>query len=377
MAVERALGSLSGEAWLGPLVIILFADADDYVRYVSPLEEDREFFRTAAVCIRDGYVHIALRPYPLDTLETASIHEITHACLSHLVLPLWLEEGITQWAETAVFAGKSSLELNREDVEAIRGHWRGQSLSDFWWGSGFHTVGERQKHSYGLARILFHWILSDHPKRLPDFVRDAHESDAGEGSAREHLGMGLAELAGRFLGPGDWEPVPPDAPALRRRAVLFAEREQWGPAMADFEESLRLEPEAPEGYCGRGHLRRLLGDFAAAVADYEQALQLEPDRGDFHNNLAWLLATCPVAAHRDGERSLVHAQRACELSPIIPWYCLGTLAAAHAEAGDFEEAVSWATESLESAPEEELPGCEARLEQYRRREPYRTGADGR
>jgi hypothetical protein len=62
---------------------------------------------------------------------------------------------------------------------------------------------------------------------------------------------------------------------------------------------------------------------------------------------------------------------ACERLGYDPWYCLGTLAAAHAEAGDFEEAVRWAKESLRGAPDVERAGCKERIKLYQDEQPYR------
>jgi hypothetical protein len=41
-AVVDALGSLAGESWFGPLVVLLFADVDTYCLYTSPFDPERE-----------------------------------------------------------------------------------------------------------------------------------------------------------------------------------------------------------------------------------------------------------------------------------------------------------------------------------------------
>ena len=53
---------------------------------------------------------------------------------------------------------------------------------------------------------------------------------------------------------------------------------------------------------------------------------------------------------------------------------LGTLAAAHAEAGDFDEAVKWQKNALESSdelPKEEVEKMRSRLKLYEAGKPYR------
>jgi tetratricopeptide (TPR) repeat protein len=91
------------------------------------------------------------------------------------------------------------------------------------------------------------------------------------------------------------------------------------------------------------------GDFAGAIAAYHQALQSHPDLPDLLNNLAWLLATCPEASRRNGPEAVQRAERACELTHYNLTPLVGTLAAAYAEAGRFEEAILMAEKACAQA----------------------------
>jgi hypothetical protein len=82
-----------------------------------------------------------------------------------------------------------------------------------------------------------------------------------------------------------------------------------------------------------------------------------------------------VEEHRNGGRALQHAHKACELSGFSSWFCAGTLAAAHAEFGDFKEAGTWVKASLRLAPEEERAGCKERLRLYKEGKPSREMAE--
>jgi protein O-mannosyl-transferase len=93
----------------------------------------------------------------------------------------------------------------------------------------------------------------------------------------------------------------------------------------------------------------MLGRFGEAAQQYRLALAQSPDATEWLNNLAWLLATCPEDAVRDGPEAVRLAQHACELTKYETTIYLGTLAAAQAEAGRFAAAVSTAQKACDNA----------------------------
>ena len=111
---------------------------------------------------------------------------------------------------------------------------------------------------------------------------------------------------------------------------------------------------------------------------YRLALQLQPDQVQALNNLAWLLAASPADNLRDGAEAVRLAERACALSEQREPVFLGTLAAAYAEAGRFEDAIKAAEKARDTATAAGLKDVAERNSQllslYRAGKPVRDGA---
>ncbi len=126
------------------------------------------------------------------------------------------------------------------------------------------------------------------------------------------------------------------------------------------------------GYIARSRIWKAEGQFDRAMADLDRAIQIDPQDTTALNRLAWFWATCLDPKYRDGKNAVKLATRACELDGWKTPYPIGTLAAADAEAGDFDSAVKWQTKAnaLYSGVKDKADG-EARLELYREKKPYR------
>lgn len=142
-------------------------------------------------------------------------------------------------------------------------------------------------------------------------------------------------------------------------------------SLMDLSEHLRLHPQDALAYLSRASLRRAQNDLPAALADFNTAYRLAPDDPQVCNSLAWVLATCPDPQFRDGTRAVAIARQACRVTEWKHPYCLGTLAAALAETGSFDEAIRWQTEALDLYPDSEKDAGQARIELYRVGQPHR------
>jgi tetratricopeptide (TPR) repeat protein len=160
-------------------------------------------------------------------------------------------------------------------------------------------------------------------------------------------------------------------PAYLSRAAEWQAKRENEKAVVDYNVVIRLDPENASAYCRRGVAWSGLKAYAKSVADLERAIQLGSQDPAAYERLAWIRATCPVARLRDGKKALEAAARACELTRSKDASCLSTLAAAHAEAGDFDSAVRWQAEANRLEPNAEKRGeGDARLRLYREGKPY-------
>jgi tetratricopeptide (TPR) repeat protein len=149
-------------------------------------------------------------------------------------------------------------------------------------------------------------------------------------------------------------------------------------AVVHYQKALQIKPDSVEAHINLGNALLKSGRTDEAITHYQRALQIKPDFLEVLNNLAWLLATCPDARVRDGALAVKYAERACELThyDVIPM--VGTLAAAYAEAGRFDDAISTAQKAcaLASASGERdlLERNQKLLALYRAHQPYHEPA---
>lgn len=142
-------------------------------------------------------------------------------------------------------------------------------------------------------------------------------------------------------------------------------------AIEDFDVALEHDATSVTTLFNRGYSWSRKQQYDKAIQDYRHALDLDAESVDAHHGLAWLLATCPVEAVRDGATAVGHATKACEATEWTNSYCLDTLAAAYAEIGDFAAAVHWQEKAVELSDESRLEAREGRLSLYRSGQPYR------
>jgi len=142
---------------------------------------------------------------------------------------------------------------------------------------------------------------------------------------------------------------PANAQAHANLAMAFARLGKGGEAASHLAEASRLKPGEAQYHFDLASVLESEKRTPEALGEYHETLRLKPNFVLALNNLAWILATHPDAAIRNGAEAVQCAERACELTGQKQAFLMGTLAAAYAEAGRFSEAATTAQKAVELA----------------------------
>ncbi|MEQ1825936.1 MAG: tetratricopeptide repeat protein [Pirellula sp.] len=169
-----------------------------------------------------------------------------------------------------------------------------------------------------------------------------------------------------------------DPGLLMQLGVLYSQDNRPTQAIKVFDQVIKADQEMWEAYRLRGDTRLSIGDHSNAILDFEKALKYIPkddqDRSGILNNLSWVLSTTPIDNLRNGKQALEYAEEACKLTNYEKPHILSTLAAAHAELGDFDKAVEWSKKCVELAKklaEPQTEQMENELKSYLDKKPWR------
>jgi tetratricopeptide (TPR) repeat protein len=158
------------------------------------------------------------------------------------------------------------------------------------------------------------------------------------------------------------------------RAEAFEGLHEWGHAVADYDMTIRLKPSFYMASIQRASVNARLGNYNAAFSEYEHLLSLHPmayTRALILNDRAWLRATAGNATIRNGHEAISDAKAACNLTTWSKPEYIDTLAAAYAEAGDFQSATQFEERALKDVHDVTRKGYEQRLSLFQSHRPFR------
>ncbi|MGA2243228.1 MAG: tetratricopeptide repeat protein [Verrucomicrobiota bacterium] len=171
---------------------------------------------------------------------------------------------------------------------------------------------------------------------------------------------------------------PDSAGACYNLGNVLLKKGQVDEAIVHFQKAMQIKPDYAEAHYILGNILLRKGDVDEAIAYFQKTLQIKPDSLDVLNNLAWLLATSPDAHIRDGVQAVKYAERACELTHYGVTLLVGTLAAAYAEAGRYDDAIAAAQKACALAAAAGEQGLLRRnqdlLALYLKHQPYHEAA---
>ncbi|MBX3167521.1 MAG: hypothetical protein KF760_08910 [Candidatus Eremiobacteraeota bacterium] len=230
----RRLSRLLGVESRGRHVVLIWRNADEYLRYVSHFSG--LLVGNAGTCIRTGLVHTVSYDRNVDKLQATLAHELVHDLLSDSKLPLWLEDGI---AQNFAPCGVQAL---TKDVARMRQMASTGGLKDFWSGRGFAAEEIGREFCYAQAEILTRLLLDE--KNFRPFLARAKRADCGQEACHQAFGRSLGSFLSAFLGAGDWEPSVTNEKEHELWALLHESR--WEQAI-----ELTGADEAPFSRLGR------------------------------------------------------------------------------------------------------------------------------
>jgi tetratricopeptide (TPR) repeat protein len=309
----------------------------------------------------------AIYPYPKSydvtqtILKAAFLVAISIGCLQNLARRPWLAVGWFWFLITAlpvigiIQVGEQSMADRYTYLPLI-----GPVIAVVWSIAEIFFPTRAGKNFFAATTVLILCTLAVLSERQLQFWRNTillfeHNVAVTPENASAHFTLGLGfEHAGetnraiveyrvaKMISPADLQ-------VRSSLANLFFERGQFFAAETEYDELLALAPQNFSTHLNLANVFAAQNRVDEEISELNQAVRLNPNSVEALNNLAWALATSPRADLRDGNRAVQLAQRACELTQFQKTIYIGTLAAAFAEAGKFDDAILTAQRACELA----------------------------
>jgi tetratricopeptide (TPR) repeat protein len=223
------------------------------------------------------------------------------------------------------------------------------------------AVTYAQENDFDAALADFNRVIELHPG-LAIAYRNRGELLAAQGKIDEAVADYTRAI----------EALPDDAELYRARAHALQRLDKFENAMADLDRAIQAAPRDAQSYTQRANLLADRGEYARALDEFTQSLAIDANQAETHRGIAWLKATCPDERYRDAFEALSAARAAIKLSPQGDYLTLDALAAAHANASEFDKAVAIQQQAISAAPADAARAMQARLELYQQRQPFRA-----
>lgn len=203
--ILKILPGIVSDNGYGKHVILIIDDLDHYYSYISYFYPDEgEFAFSGGAYLNKGYGHFVFPHQEIQSAERVAAHELCHALLDHLPIPLWLNEGITVNIENMIIGTRSRI-MDHVMIKEHEEFWDKDKIQEFWSGDSFSRPDEGNHLSYHLSQFLVQSLSKDY-KLFKEFANKADYADGGESAAHSVYNNSLGYLIEGLLGNGDWAP---------------------------------------------------------------------------------------------------------------------------------------------------------------------------
>lgn len=165
------------------------------------------------------------------------------------------------------------------------------------------------------------------------------------------------------------------AKAYNNLGVILAGRNNVKAAIVFFSKAIQIRPDYAGAHFNLGKIFSKRNDPEKAISQYEKALQFDPNMIQALYHLSWIRSTHEDEKYRNGKEAVKLATRLCKITQFHQPLALDALAAAYAETGRYDEAVSTAEKAYKMAlvqgPGTLAQGLEKRLKLYQKKMPCR------
>ena len=165
------------------------------------------------------------------------------------------------------------------------------------------------------------------------------------------------------------------AQAHHNLGTVLIRQDNMKAAIYHFNRALQLNPNYSKAHYNLAKVYMKLNKIESAIHYFQEALNIDSDMEIALFNLSWIYATNNKEQFRNGKEAVSLAEKLCSLQDYKYPLSLDVLAAAYAEIGKFDTAVSTAEKAFKLAllygPNELVSGINKRLSLYKSGRPYR------